>query len=156
MTEKPKSITVDVLISAVVLDAATARLNLVKRRERETQGKALSNLSTLAEKIILEWEPGQTKRGDPAPEADCPTCGRTVKVYNTGKLRVHKHPDTGVRCPDAFAPEISRKVDTRPLRFPMNRARYEDVKERIHIHGQSVASVITQRLADFARHGTLA
>jgi hypothetical protein len=145
--------TVDLEINKLVLDAATARLPLVQAQERQRLGKANTNLSTLAEEILRTWAPGVTHRPAPSPEVQCPHCGRTVRTYNTGKLRVHGKP--GERCPETFVASGPRVTETRPLRFPMNRAEYNAIKERIHIHGQSVASVITQRLAHFAREGHL-
>lgn len=147
------AITVDLEIRTVVLDAATLRLPLVQAEERQKYGKHRTNLSTLAEQILKGWEPGQTKR-PPAPgKTVCPTCGREVKTYATGKLRVHG--PAGDRCPTAYADDTPKLRKTRPLRFPMNRAEYYEIRDRIHMHGQSVASVITQRLAHFARTGSL-
>lgn len=148
-----EAMTVDLEINTLVLDAATARLPLVQAQERQRLGKAVTNLSTLAEEILRTWQPGATKRPQPSREVRCPHCRRMVRTYNTGKLRVHGKP--GARCPETFADGGPRVTETRPLRFPMNRAEYTDVKERIHIHGQSVASVITQRLAHFAKEGRL-
>lgn len=148
-----EAMTVDLEINKLVLDAAAARLPLVQAQERQRLGKATTNLSTLAESILQGWQPGQTKRPPASPEVQCPHCKRMVRTYNTGKLRVHGKP--GERCPETFVGDGPRITETRPLRFPMNRGQYNEIKERIHIHGQSVASVITQRLAHFAREGHL-
>lgn len=160
-TPGAQALTVDLQINRVVLDAASARLPLVQAMERQRYGRAKTSLSTLAEDILKGWKPGQTKR-TPAPgTAKCKHCWRVVKTYATGKLRVHG--PAGDRCPPTWAtgegtsqdtsgPE---RADTRPLRFPMNRAEYENIKEAIHEHDQSVASVVSQRLAHFARTGAL-
>lgn len=149
-----EAMTVDLEINRLVLDAASARVLVVQEAERKTYGKAHTNLSTLAEQILETWQPNLTKRQPARPKVMCPSCLEMVSTYNTGKLRVHGPADA--RCPEAFAsPEGPKIRDTRPLRFPMNRARYNEIKERIHIHGQSVAGVITQRLAFFARQGHL-
>lgn len=149
------AITVDLEINKIVLDAASLRLPLVQRAERQRYGKAKTSLSTVAEEILKTWEPGATHRPAEPGEAVCPYCDRTVKTYTTGKLR--RHGLGGNQCPVAWASHEAAagraKTETRPLRFPMNRAEYNDIKERIHLHGQSVASVVTQRLAFFARHG---
>lgn len=147
------AITVDVQISEVILAAALARLPFVQQVERRNHGKATTNLSTLAMDILKNWKPGDTQRPKDALEAECPKCHRVVKTYATGKLRVHGAP--GERCPTAFVKGARRKMVTRPLRFPMNRDEYETARDRIHIHGQSVASVISQRLKHFALKGSL-
>jgi hypothetical protein len=144
---------VDVLIPALVLDVALARLPIVQGAERRAHGKASTNLSTLAVEILTSWKPGDTERPPQPKEAECPTCHRTVSTYPTGKLRVHGRP--GQRCPEAYVQDARGKSDTRPLRFPMNRAVYEAVRDRIHFNGQSVANVISQRLTHFARTGHL-
>lgn len=148
------AMTVDLEINRLVLDAASARLPLVQDMERRQHGKASTNLSTLAEQALKTWEPSVTKRPSRTRRVECPHCGEQVHTYPTGKLRVHGPRDS--RCPETFAdPKGPRVPNTRPLRFPMNRAEYNDIKERIHIHGQSVAGVITQRFAHFARTGRL-
>lgn len=148
-----EALVVDVQISVVVLDAALARLPFVQAEEKKRNGKASTNLSTLAVAILTGWKPSDTKRPDSPRQAECPTCLRVVNTYPTGKLRVHGSP--GKRCPTAWAPDARGKVNTRPLRFPMNRGEYEAIRDRIHIHGRSVANVLTQRLADFALNGEL-
>lgn len=146
------AMTVDLQINRLVLDAAAARLPLVQEQERQRLGKANTNLSTLAEEILMTWHPGATTRPKSPPPVKCPHCSEMVHTYPTGKLRVHGKP--GNRCPEAFV-EKPRPTNTRPLRFPMNRGQYNVIKDHIHIHGQSVAGVITQRLAYFAREGKL-
>lgn len=147
------AMTVDVQISRLVLDAASARLALVQEQERRRYGKTNTNLSTLAEEILLDWQPGQTKPVDQGPKVECPHCGARVFTYNTGKLRVHGKP--GQRCPVAYAEGQRRTRDARPLRFPMNRAEYSQIRDAIRASKQTVANVITQRLAFFAREGHL-
>ena len=151
------ALVVDLEINKVVLDAASARLPLVQNQERERYGKAKTNLSTLAEDILKGWEPGQTRRPPAPASAKCEHCGKVVSTYATGKLR--RHGKAGEQCPVSWVSKEAAagkgRADTRPLRFPMNRAEYDAIKERVHNHGQSVASVVTQRLAHFARHGTL-
>lgn len=147
------AMTVDVQIKEVVLAAALARLPFVQQQERKDHGKTWTNLSTLAVDILTGWQPGVTTRTPQPKKTVCPHCGKEVYTYNTGKLRVHGKP--GERCPETFVQDAKGAPDTRPLRFPMNRAQYEAVKERIHFHGQSVASVLSQRLAHFAMHGKL-
>lgn len=146
-------IIVDVEINRIVIDAASARLPLVQDAERRQYGKAHTNLSTLAEEILETWKPGMTKRPPARPQAKCPHCEKMVSTYNTGKLKVHG--PTDARCPETFDTKNLRVRDTRPLRFPMNRARYNQIKEFIRSDKQSVASVITQRFAHFARRGHL-
>lgn len=148
-----KAMTVDVQINRLVLDAASARLAVVQEQERLKYGKTWTNLSTLAEEILSTWRPGQTKPPQQGPKAKCPHCGTWVYTYNTGKLRVHGKP--GARCPETYAEGRQRVRDTRPLRFPMNRGEYSALRASIREHKQTVAGVITQRLAFFAREGHL-
>lgn len=150
--EVPAVITVDLQISKVVLDAVKARLPLVQKLEREQHGKAWTNLSSLAEQILRDWRPGVTRIPKPLPRETCPHCGRDYALYANGKMRVHGPP--GRQCPEYIA-RPRRRTKTQPLRFPMNRQEYEGIKELIRSHGQSVAHVITQRLAHFAREGHL-
>lgn len=148
----PAAITVDLEISRRVLDAASARLPYVQEEERALYGKSWTNLSTLAETILKEWQPGDTKPPRPPGRAVCPNCGKEYALYANGKMRVHGPP--GRQCPEYIA-QPKKAAKTRPLRFPMNRREYEEIRDRIHINGQSVAHVITQRLAHFARKGHL-
>lgn len=145
-------ITVDLEINSKVLDAAIARLWHVQKAEREQYGRSSTSLSTIAEDILRRWAPGDTQpRKTKATErATCPHCQREYDLYVNGKMRVHGPP--GKRCPEYFPRPASER---RPLRFPMNRAEYLLIKERIRYYGQSVAHVVTQSLAHFARTGEL-
>lgn len=165
--------TVDLSIPVVVLQAAGTRIALKQAQERKANGRSATNMSTLAERILRNWEPGQTEPPPPPPTetAVCPHCGRTVKLYRNGKLRAHVRTvektikdDQGksrtvrvnAQCPEAFASKRQeRAAQVKPLRFPMNRAAYEEIAARIHEAGQSVAGVVTQRLRDFAKTGDL-
>lgn len=146
------AITVDLEINSRVLDAASARLPYVQEFERQNYGKSTTNLSTLAETILKDWQPGDTTPPRQPGRAVCPNCGNEYALYANGKMRVHGPP--GNQCPEYIA-QPRKATRTRPLRFPMNRQEYEEIRNRIHINGQSVAHVITQRLAQFARKGRL-
>lgn len=150
--EVPAAITVDLEINSRVLDAASARLPYVQELERRHYGKSTTNLSTLAEQILKDWQPGQTKPPKPPGRAVCPNCRKEYALYANGKMRVHGPP--GKQCPEYIA-KPKKAAKARPLRFPMNREEYEQIRDRIHINGQSVAHVITQRLTYFAREGHL-
>lgn len=151
---KAQAITVDLEITRVVLDAAAARLPLVQGEEREKYGKAKTNLSTLAESILRAWRPSDSPQVKRNPRVTCPACHQLVSVYASGKLRQHGPMDA--RCPQTHVPPPGRtKPDTRPLRFPMNREQYSEIKRLIQNNGQSVASVVNQGLARFARTGKI-
>lgn len=151
---KTLAITVDLEITRVVLDAAAARLPFVQDDEREMYGKAKTNLSTLAETILRTWRPDEMPQVKRNPRVVCPTCQQSVSAYASGKLR--KHGPTGARCPQTHVPPPGKtKPDTRPLRFPMNRQEYSKIKRLIQNNGQSVASVVNQGLARFARTGKI-
>lgn len=152
-TTPSAAITVDIAIPDIVLTSAQARLPFVQALERQKFGKHLTNLSTLAERILTTWHPGQTVRPELPPDAECPSCGKTVGVYMTGKLRVHG--PAGARCPTSFVKKYKRVTTTRPLRFPMNREEYEAIAQRIREGGESVAGVVSQRLSHFAKTGSL-
>jgi hypothetical protein len=151
------AIIVDLQINSRVLDAATARLPLVQHAERRKYGKARTNLSTLGEQILRDWEPTQTQAARKNKVVICPACQREVSAYRNLKMRLHGPVDD--RCPQVYAtndnqPGVGRPP-TRPLRFPMPRGEYEQIKNRIQVNNQSVAAVVTQRLATFAREGHL-
>jgi len=148
--------TVDVAVSELVIQAATTRIKMVRQLERKQHGRSSLNLSTLAEQILRQWTPEQTRPLPPPPDdqAECPTCGKRVKLYHNGKLRAHKN--EGVKCPEAFASQAAAAAGTvKPLRFPMNRADYKRIAAEIHAANQSVANVISQRLKEFATKGEL-
>lgn len=151
---QPGWITVDVELATLVLDAAAARLPRVQNTERERYGKASTNLSTLAEAILRDWKPGDVPTVRRNPRVTCPTCGQLVSAYASGKLRQHGPADD--RCPQTHVPPPGGgKLDTRPLRFPMNRAEYNEIKRLIQNNNESVAHVIGQGMARFARTGKI-
>jgi hypothetical protein len=144
---------VDCQVPEIVLAAAKARLELVRDQEKEREGRKITTLSIVGAEILKQWKPGVTKSPAATRLATCPHCGREVGTYATGKLRVHGSP--GNRCPEAWVKVVKKKQETAPFRFPMNREQYYAARDLIHFNGQSVASVLTQRLAEFARKGQI-
>lgn len=151
---QPGWITVDVEITALVLDAAAARLPLVQKAERAQYGKVKTSLSTLAENVLRDWKPDEAPTVKRNPRVTCPTCGQLVSAYASGKLRQHGPADS--RCTQTHVPPPNGgKPKTRPLRFPMNRAEYNEIKRLIQNNNLSVAHVIGQGMSRFARTGKI-
>jgi hypothetical protein len=55
---------------------------------------------------------------------------------------------------DSTGRAMRHGMQVRPFRFSMPRESYEETKQRIHAAGQSVAGVVQDGLAKFARTGT--
>lgn len=223
---RPGPITVDTQLPEVIMNAAAARVKLIRKRQFEEEGVSRLTLSDVCRDILLGWTEGQTEPR-PTPElpslVKCTHCGVMVGLYENGKLRAHG--PVKRRCPasyynpavqrleptlvhetvtlpkalrkaaasvplptDAACPQCGQDVpvnkdgklrshgartcsdwfiqvvpvsttrkpggeDDKKMRFPMNRLKYEAIRERIEATGQSVAWVLEKRLEHFAKTG---
>lgn len=116
--------------------------------------------------MSLPYIPGQEPR---LPDKmRCPTCSLEQPVDAEGNLAEHTYEthEGTAKCKAAFVVMFPLSVPMPPgedgedkaddkMRFPMNRAKYNEVKAAILEVGQSVAHVLTQRLEHFALTGSI-
>lgn len=88
------------------------------------------------------------------PDMQCPDCGETVSPTKEGKLRAHGDKSCSWWFVQALPVSSAQEpVGDKKMRFPMNRVKYEAIRDRIERDGQSVAWVLEKRLEHFAKTG---
>lgn len=138
---------VDLQVLSAVLDAAKARVELVREQERRTIGVADTTLATVVRFGLLSWKP---PKGPPPSRTRLATHDQIrawAKAEGLGEITGTPPEDVRIAYREAHG------LDTHPLRFTMPAAPYEAAKGRIHAAGWSVAGAVQHILETFARKG---
>jgi hypothetical protein len=161
-TDTASHITVDVQIPEKVINAARARVAVIREAERGSIGVAQTNLAEVARTILNNWT---TRAHAPIPPQErrsrntrsvydrCRHCQNQVAVNADGMLRLHG--PEGSRCPRTMSRKREKvpSVEYLPLRFLMPRDRYEVIKKAMASDGYTVVRALTEALTTFAKTG---
>lgn len=156
------------LVQCVFCDAMVTTYGTGKLRAHGPVGKRCPVSYFSPDHLRMEWHilsvplavPGvDVSKAEGKPETvNCPACHAPVSTTKTGKLKQHGNR----KCAPAWVQLVPISSALPPegeggdkMRFPMNRARYEAIRDRIAAEGQSVAHVLAQLLEHFAVTGNI-
>ena len=137
---------VDAEIRTLVLEAARARLTLVREQELQEFGAASTTLALVARNALLKWKPPKSLR------AAVPPRKATTDEIRAWAKEQGRNDHTG-----RVSKELRRAyteahgLQVTALRFSMPTDSYDTIRDALHAHGLSVAGVIQQALERFAR-----
>jgi hypothetical protein len=143
---------VDVEILDAVLNAAKARLVLVRAAEEARDGVSTTTLANVGRQSLLKWEPPPGKEGT----ACRPTRYRRVR---TDEIRQWLSEKSGVEVTGPITSDQrdayrrAHDITVSPFRFTLPLRRYEETKVKIHGCSLSVAGVVQDGLEAFAQTG---
>lgn len=139
--------TVDVEVSKVVLDAAYARLELVREDEKARTGTSSTTMATVARQALLSWKPPK----NPGPRKHRRATFDQVRTWARAQ---GLDPGEGSPSPELrYAYREAHGLLTHPVRFTFPQERYAELRAEIHGRHYTVSRVIEAALERFARTG---
>jgi hypothetical protein len=156
LKDSPDSQLVDLKVLAAAYKAASIRLGVVQRQERESQGVAKTDLTDIGRAALRTWRPSTlTKPGKRAAIVQVEALGRPA---GSGGYRAYctvceKDATGETRSEARHKMKGHGDEHTTTFRFFMHREAYAEVKAQIRASGLSVALVVQDGLETFARTG---